>query len=147
VSEPERRAFLTAEWRFRRRGGGHLLLRGHVIDDPGEEHAAQENHRPAGQEPGRAGPGHEVAGADRSKPGAETGADADDGEQPLALFRRIEIGGERPELRDHHQIEDADPQEIGDPDVESAAQRQQEDSDVEHEEGRHPLHQLDAIDP
>ena len=87
----------------------------------------------------------EVAGADRSDPGAEAAADADQREQALALFRRVEVVGERPELRDHHHVEDADPEKVDDPDLQARLERQQEQHQVRDEEQRHPLHQLDAI--
>ena len=38
-------------------------------------------------------------------------AESNDGEQPLALLLGVDVVGERPELRDNHHVEDANPQE------------------------------------
>ena len=50
----------------------------------------------------------------RAEDGAERGAEADDREQPLAFRLVVDVVGERPELRDDHQVEDADPDEEDD---------------------------------
>jgi hypothetical protein len=79
-------------------------------------------------------------------PGAQTAADADQREDPLALILRVEIGRERPILRNHHQIEDAEPQEVRHADVPAGADGHQEQHQVRREEQRHPLHELNAVD-
>jgi hypothetical protein len=62
------------------------------------------------------------------------------------LFRSVEIVRERPELGDHHQVEDGHPKKVRDADVEACAERDEKQSDVQHEEERDPLHELHAID-
>ena len=48
----------------------------------------------------------------RRRPRAPSdGADADEREQPLAALGAVEVVGERPELRDRHHVEDADPED------------------------------------
>ena len=54
---------------------------------------------------------HELPGAHRPDPRAQAAADADQRKQPLALLLGEQVGGKRPELRDHHDVEDAEPQE------------------------------------
>ena len=70
------------------------------------------------------------AGPHRTHPGAQAAADADEREQPLALLLRVEVAGERPELGDHHHVEDADPQEVDDADVQAGAERGEEQREV-----------------
>ena len=43
------------------------------------------------------------------------------GNSRLPCSWRVEVVGERPELRDHHQVEDADPEEVDDADVQAGA--------------------------
>ena len=86
-----------------------------------------------------------IAGAHRPDPRAEAAADADQREQPLALFLRVEIAGERPELRDRHQVEDADPQEVDDADVQPGAHGNDEQQQVGDEKQRHLRDEPDPV--
>src|SRR5262245_6239314 len=56
----------------------------------------------------------EAPGVDGTESRAETAAKSDDREQPFALIGGERIIGERPELGDHHDVEDADPEEVHD---------------------------------
>ena len=69
---------------------------------------------------------------------ADRPTEADDGEQTLALFRRVQVVRKRPELRDHHQAEDADPQIKEDADDRwvNAAARDEEEGDQRDDEER-----------
>ena len=100
-----------------------------------------QNDSGADQQPGGTGRRDHAACPDRAYPCPETAADADQREEPLALFLRVEIGGECPELRDRHEVEDADPQEIHDSDMQAGADREHEQHEVRREEKRHPSHQ------
>ena len=71
------------------------------------EHDGAEQHQLEHTERFNQTIGHAGAG-DR----AERGAEADDDEQALAFLLGVHVVGERPELRDDHQAEDADPDEV-----------------------------------
>ena len=94
------RVLLVAHQRQRQRAVRHQQHRGQL------EH--RRRRQPAGEQ--RLGD----ARADRA---AQRGAERDEREQPLALLLPVEIVGQRPELRDHRQAEDADPDEEGDADI------------------------------
>ena len=75
---------------------------------------------------------------------AERGAEADDDEQPLAFFLRIDVVGERPELRDDHQVEDADPQEEDDAERHAELREHVEEHQAGGEERGHDVDQPHA---
>ena len=77
-----------------------------VISSCGDEHDAADEHELIDAE--RL---DQAVGDPRADHRAQRRAESDDGEQPLALILRIHVVGEGPELRDDHQIEDADPDE------------------------------------
>ena len=68
-------------------------------------------------------------GAHRADPRAETAADADQRKQPLALLLGVEVVRERPELRDDHHVEDADPEEVDDADAQARAEQRSHEED------------------
>ena len=57
------------------------------------------------------------AGDERAERRARGHADHDDREQAVARFLAVDVVGERPELRDQRDVEDADPDEERDADV------------------------------
>ena len=66
--------------------------------------------------------------------GAERRADADDRKQPLAALGIVDVVGERPELRGHDEVEDADPEKERDADVHAGDAEQIEDDQVRRKE-------------
>ncbi len=60
---------------------------------------------------------------------------------------RVEVVGERPELRDDHQVEHADPEEVRDADRHPDAPEHVERDEARDEEVRHDVQQRAAIEP
>jgi hypothetical protein len=117
------------------------------LDERGDDHA---RHQDAGgdQHQGkRTRRAHDIAGVHGSQPGAETAAEADNGEKPFPLLGRVEIVHERPELGDDHDVEDADPEEVRHGDAQAEPVGDDEQQDVRGEEQRDPANQLNAVDP
>ena len=148
IGEDQREAAGAAEWFLVRRRGRCRRGRAAAValNQPRQPRAHHEQHRAGDQQPRGADVFDDLPGAKRADPRAETAADADQREDALALFLRVEIGGERPVLRDHHQVEDAEPQEIRHADAPAGADGNQEQHQVRREEQRHPLHELNAVD-
>ena len=87
-------------------------------------------------------------GDERAERRAGRHADHDDRKEPGARFLRVEIVGERPELRDQGDVEDADPDEKGDADVWHARRHcEREQLEAGDEEQRDAKQQLRAADP
>ena len=80
---------------------------------------ARPEGEPERQQQSNCGQQHQGEGTDARDQHADAGArdaaerlpDADQRKQPLAAVGRVDVVGERPELRDDHQAEDADPDE------------------------------------
>jgi len=80
--------------------------------------------------------------------GADRLPEAHDAEQPLALLVRVDVVRERPELGDHHEVEDAHPEEERDMQAGGPRRREHdEDDQVRDEEQRHAEHEALAVHP
>ncbi len=90
---------------------------------------------------------NQTIGHDRPDYRTERGAEADDDEQALAFLLRVHVVGEGPELRDDHQVEDADPDEIDHPERHAGLRQQIEDRRTDHEEDRDDVDQRHARKP
>jgi hypothetical protein len=78
---------------------------------------------------------HDEAPRDaRSRHGPDRAADAEDREESTPLLGAVDVGGERPELRDGGVVEDADPEEKRDADGQARARHRREDQEVRGEE-------------
>jgi hypothetical protein len=116
-----------------------------AIDQRRQERADNEDAARTDEQPSGSARPHQITGAHRANPCAEAAADADQGKQALALFLRVKIVGEGPELSYHHQVEDADPEEVRDAHVQTRLHGEYEQAEVRCEEQCHPSHQPDAI--
>src|SRR5262249_38739495 len=74
-------------------------------------------------------------------------ADADNGEEPSSLLLRVNFVGERPKLRDKHQVEEPDPQKKHDTQRHVQPAQEIEDGEIRCEEGGHTVDQSSAIKP
>jgi hypothetical protein len=117
----------------------------HAAYDARKQRADHEDGGGGEQQAQRARRPHELPCPRGPNPGTQAAAHSDERKEPLALLRRKEIIGEGPELRDHHDVEDADPEEIGDSDVQAGLVRKGEQQHVRDEEQRHPRDQSFAI--
>ena len=80
----------------------------------------------------------------RAEDRAERGAEADDREQALAFRLVVDDVGERPELRDDHQDEDADPDEERDGERHAHLRQEVEHHQARREERRHGVDEAHA---
>ena len=80
----------------------------------------------------------------RAEHRAERGAKADDREQALALGLVVDDVGERPELRDNHQREDADPDEEGYGERDADLRQKVEHHEARREKRRHDIDEAHA---
>ena len=119
------------------------------VNEVGQDKADDQNGR--GDEHHRKGAetADERRGDERADDRAGRRAEPDDGEQALPLLRRVDVVGKRPELRDHHQVEDADPEKERHAQHGSrnaARPEQEEDHEIGRKEQRHVVDQLDPVD-
>ncbi len=118
----------------------------HGISDAHQHDTDHQHHCSSEKKPGRAVLRGDLSGPDRAQPCPEAAANANHRKQPLALLFGVEIGGKRPELGDHHHVEDAHPEKKHDADAHAGRERRKKQQEIRCEEERDPLHQLDAVD-
>ena len=109
---------------------GFVLRRQRASLDPHDQsHAREKNdHRRAHE---HAGPErHERSREPRPYDRADGTAAADDRKEPFALLRGVDVGGDRPKLRDHRVAEDADPKKERQANLEIRAREDREDDQV-----------------
>ena len=76
--------------------------------------------------------------------GAGAAADGDHGEHPIALALGVEVVGVRPELRDEEHVDDAEPDEEGQPERHAGPAEREEQRERADHGGQTQVEQTDA---
>ena len=121
--------------------GGSLTMIDPQREGDGEEQAGGCDQHQRIRAGGREGDRCELGAGD----GAERGPEADERKEPLAPLGAVQIVGERPELRDHHEVENADPEEERDADVHAGDAGEIEQQEVRGKEQRHTADQPEPV--
>ncbi len=116
-----------------------------AVHDVADAHACHEDE---------CGDPHEAARPEKKQPVRDRGArgcasgaaHAKDVEEAFAPLARVDVRAERPELSDHHAVEDADPQVERDTERQLRASQDREHGQVRHEEEAHVRDELHAAD-
>ena len=107
------------------------------VHDPGQREAHEKERSCRQEHRVHAERGDQLSrgpGADR---GSSRSAERHERQEALSLFRRVHVVRERPELRDDHHAEDADPDEEGHADRDTRPREEVEGDEARHEEQRH----------
>src|SRR5262245_12352449 len=77
--------------------------------------------------------------------GSQRAADAYNREQPFTLFFRVDVVGKCPELRDQHEIEQADPQEESDAELKLHSAQHIKNGEIRDEKCDHSIDKPNTI--
>ena len=117
------------------------------VDEVRDHHFDDEQDRPDQQQLEDADALDESASEAGADHRTERGAKTHDRKQPLAFILAVQIVGERPELRHDHHVENADPEEKGNPQRDAGMAEHVEDHQADDEESGHRIDQPAAIHP